>query len=216
MKLKYYLNGFGVGVLFATLLLSVSFLLRMDHGSVMTDEQVIDRARELGMVTAAEQEESRPDMTEEGSSAEPQTTTAAEPETTETLETTEEPETATEITEEATEEPTETPQETTAEPERATEASGEAASAPETTEGALGEASSEAPVTEDTRIVIQIKPGMSSETVSRLLEEAEVVEDASDLNSYLVNQGVARFIRIGSFEFSRNMSYEDIVKRICR
>lgn len=56
MKLKYYLNGFGIGVLFATIVLSAAFFAR-SSSAVMTDEEVIARARVLGMEMASAQKE---------------------------------------------------------------------------------------------------------------------------------------------------------------
>lgn len=47
MRLKYYLRGLGLGILVSTLFLMLSIQL---HGGIMTDERVIARAKELGMV----------------------------------------------------------------------------------------------------------------------------------------------------------------------
>lgn len=48
MKLKYYLRGLGTGVLFATLILFISYTY---HN---TDAQIKKRAKELGMIEASE------------------------------------------------------------------------------------------------------------------------------------------------------------------
>ena len=48
MKLKYYLRGMGVGILFATIILSVSF--RVSSKVRLSDDEIIKRAEELGMV----------------------------------------------------------------------------------------------------------------------------------------------------------------------
>ena len=52
MRLKYYLRGIGIGVIFATLLLSISFYFGKDNFSSndLTDEEIIERATELGMI----------------------------------------------------------------------------------------------------------------------------------------------------------------------
>lgn len=47
MKLKYYLRGAGFGVIAATVVLSIAFLL---HSKNMSDAEVIRRAMELGMI----------------------------------------------------------------------------------------------------------------------------------------------------------------------
>ena len=46
MKLKYYLRGLGIGILVTTVILSLAGVGRKD----MTDEEVVKRAKELGMV----------------------------------------------------------------------------------------------------------------------------------------------------------------------
>lgn len=47
MRWKYYLRGLGLGILVSTLFLMISIQL---HGGIMTDERVIARAKQLGMV----------------------------------------------------------------------------------------------------------------------------------------------------------------------
>lgn len=84
MKLKYYLNGFGIGVLFATIILSIAFLIRSSN-TVMSDEEIIARARVLGMemvnaeTTTTMKMETEPETTVE---AETEIETETEPETT--------------------------------------------------------------------------------------------------------------------------------------
>lgn len=47
MKLKYYLRGLGIGIIIAVVIMIIAFRI---HGSEMSDQQVIERAQELGMV----------------------------------------------------------------------------------------------------------------------------------------------------------------------
>jgi hypothetical protein len=55
LKFKYYLRGIGLGILVATLVLTVSVRIR---GGIMTDDRAIERAKELGMVIPEEETES--------------------------------------------------------------------------------------------------------------------------------------------------------------
>jgi len=57
MRLKYYLRGIGIGIIFTTLLLSVSFYFGQANykKEELTDQEIIQRATELGMVMADEQ-----------------------------------------------------------------------------------------------------------------------------------------------------------------
>ncbi len=47
MKLKYYLRGLGIGIIITTIILTISYSGRK---SEITDEEIIQRAEELGMV----------------------------------------------------------------------------------------------------------------------------------------------------------------------
>lgn len=51
MKLKYYLRGLGIGIIVTTIILMVSFSGRKEE---MSDEEVIARAKQLGMVMQEE------------------------------------------------------------------------------------------------------------------------------------------------------------------
>ena len=109
MKLKYFLRGFGTGVLFATIVLFIAYSYRM------SDSQIKEKAKELGMVYAGSTES-------EGSEATTPEETTTLPEETESEQGTEESSTpeattpASTTPEATTPEPT-TPEETTTEPE---------------------------------------------------------------------------------------------------
>lgn len=198
MKLKYGLQGFGVGVLFATILLSISFMTRTDNSS-MTDEEVIERAKILGMVMETEQHEIV--VVTENDSEKIQETSAAK-----------EIETETEIeTEISTEPETETTvrQETSA---LATEPVTDA-SVPEPT---VGIEMSEMGILEEDQVMIQIPSGVNSDEVARILEEEGVVDDAVQLDNYMVRLGVSRYVRTGTYILRKNMTYDEVVDMICR
>ena len=112
MKLRYYLRGLGIGMAVTALILGIGFSGRQgQEAQTLTDEQIRERASELGMVDSSE-------LTLAAFAS----TAAQTPEATAEPEVTEEPKAATEP--ETTIEP-----ETTAEPEKTTEP--EATEAPE-------------------------------------------------------------------------------------
>jgi hypothetical protein len=47
LKFKYYLRGIGLGILFATLLMTAAIYY---HGNSISDQEIIERAQGLGMV----------------------------------------------------------------------------------------------------------------------------------------------------------------------
>ena len=194
MKLKYYLRGLGIGMAVTALILGISFSGRQgQEPQTLTDEQIRERASELGMVDSSEltlaalqnsaqsQATMEPEVTEEPkATAEPQTTT--EPEVTAEPQTTAEPE--------VTAEP-----ETTAEPEVTTE--------PEVTAES-----------ETSQTSITIRKGDDSGSVSRQLYEAGLVENAKAFDNYLCNNGYSRSINPGIYEIASGTSEEEIAKII--
>ena len=194
MKLRYYLRGLGIGMAVTALILGISFSGRQgQEAQTLTDEQIRERASELGMVDSSELT-----LAALQNSAQPQTT--LEPEVTEEPEATAEPETTTEP--EATAEPeTTTEPEVTAEPEMTTEP--EATEAPELIT---------AP--EQSQTTITIKKGSDSGSVSRQLYEAGLVENAKAFDNYLCNNGYSRSISPGIYEIAPGTSEEEIAKII--
>ena len=202
MKLKYYLRGLGIGMAVTALILGISFSGRQgQEAQTLTDEQIRERASELGMVDSSEltlaalasSAAQTPEATiEPEAAAEPETTTepeaTAEPKMTTEPEATAEPETTTEP--EATAEPKMTTEpEATAEPELIT--------APE-----------------QSQTTITIKKGSDSGSVSRMLYEAGLVENAKAFDNYLCNNGYSRSINPGIYEIAPGTSEEEIAKII--
>ncbi|MDO5128120.1 MAG: hypothetical protein Q4D54_10320, partial [Eubacteriales bacterium] len=52
MKLKYFLRGLGSGILFATIIMLAAYLT--SGGYKLSDKEIKDRAKKLGMVEATE------------------------------------------------------------------------------------------------------------------------------------------------------------------
>ena len=194
MKLKYYLRGLGIGMAVTALILGISFSGRQgQEAQTLTDEQIRERASELGMMDSSEltlaalQNSAQPQPTMEPEvTEEPKLT--ADPETTTELEATAEPETTTEL--EATAEP-----ETTAEPKATAEP--ELITAPE-----------------QSQTTITIKKGSDSGSVSRMFYEAGLVENAKAFDNYLCNNGYSRSINPGIYEIAPGTSEEEIAKII--
>ena len=194
MKLKYYLRGLGIGMAVTALILGISFSGRQgQEAQTLTDEQIRERASELGMVDSSELT-----LAALQNSAQPQIT--MEPEVTEESKLTADPETTTEP--EATAEPeTTTEPKAPAEPEMTTKP--EATKEPELIT---------AP--EQSQTTITIKKGSDSGSVSRVLYEAGLVENAKAFDNYLCNNGYSRSINPGIYEIAPGTSEEEIAKII--
>lgn len=185
MKKKYFVRGLGIGIIFGALIMLAAYLTS-GKGS-LSDEEVMKRAQELGMVKKSEYVLDSEVTSEE---------TITEAVTTE----------APVATEKATEEATTEAPGTT---ERATE---EATTEAATTEKATTEAATTEQMDAKTKATITVSGGMSSETISSLLENAGLVDSASKFNSFLVQNGYDKKLETGSFDISGGMTYEEIAR----
>ncbi|MCM1307934.1 MAG: hypothetical protein NC223_04980 [Butyrivibrio sp.] len=216
--LKYYLRGLGIGIVVTTVILTVVFNLR----GRMSDSQIKERAAKLGMVMAEPTEDSlfsntssdNGNTTADGrddkqtsETDETAETTPAEQGAQTTPEATKEPAATEPETEEATPEPT-TPEPTTPEPTTPEPATPEPTTPEPTTP--------EPPAPSVGSVNIEIRSGMYSEAVSRLLFETGIIPNAAEFNLYLENNGFAERIAVGTFMVSSDMSYEQLARIITR
>lgn len=74
MRIKYYIRGIGIGIIFATLVLTISFYFGKGNFAKekLSDEEIIERATELGMVMEATTEEGTDEGTDENTEENPE------------------------------------------------------------------------------------------------------------------------------------------------
>ncbi len=185
MKLKYYMRGLGIGIVLTTLILTIS-----NPKEKLTDTEIIKRAKELGMVEKQEVEDKAlGELLEKNKvTTEPSAAPTKAPEA--TPEPTSEPTLTPTPSPEPTQEPTPTP---TVEIPDNTDRDG---------------------VNTGELITFTIERGMSSNKVAKLLEEEGLIEDSKDFNKYVVKEGKAGIIRVGSYTLPKGTSYDDIIKII--
>lgn len=63
---------------------------------------------------------------------------------------------------------------------------------------------------------LSITPGMASSDVSSLLANENIIENASEFNSYLDEHDYSQYVQQGNFELSSDMSFYEIAERIAR
>lgn len=230
MKLKYFLHGFGMGILFATIVLSISFYLKTSERTVMTDMEIIEQAKKLGMIETEDISEENPET--ENTQKIPESTAATLPteevsEENSSEETSQEEtldsmtqvesisETMTTIKEETEGETTET---TTAETSITTESAAETSSmTAETTIEVPTVVLDTTPETTGAQIVtITVKSGMSSEAIARLLQENGVITNSSEFNHYMVSNNYANKMRTGIYEIPLGADYETLAEIFCK
>lgn len=202
MKLKYYLRGLGIGILVTTVILSLAGVGRKN----MTDEEVVKRAKELGMVESTLLSD-LPDQTKTDEVRPTEPEISLQPETSEPEESASTPETPV-----APEETTTTP-ETPAAPEETT-TTPETPVVPEETPVSPEDGNPDTPAGETVTLVIG--RGESSTTVSKNLKKAGIVEDAAAFDRFLCNNGYDKKIITGTYEIPYGASEEEIAKIITR
>lgn len=196
MKLKYYLRGLGIGILVTTVILSLAGVGRKN----MTDEEVVKRAKELGMVESTLLSD-LPDQTKTDEVRPTEPEISLQPETSE-------PEAGPEPEESAsTPETPEAPEETSVAPE-------ETPVSPEETPVSPEDGNPDTPAGETVTLVIG--RGESSTTVSKNLKKAGIVEDAAAFDRFLCNNGYDKKIITGTYEIPYGASEEEIAKIITR
>lgn len=190
MKLKYYLRGLGIGILVTTVILSLAGVGRKN----MTDEEVVKRAKELGMVESTLLSD-LPDQTKTDEVRPTEPEISLQPETSEPEESASTPETPV------------APEETPMAPEETPEAPEETPVSPE-------DGNPDIPAGETVTLVIG--RGESSTTVSKNLKKAGIVEDAAAFDRFLCNNGYDKKIITGTYEIPYGASEEEIAKIITR
>lgn len=200
MKLMYFLRGVGVGIVFCALILFVAY---KTNPVKMSDEDVIKKAKELGMVEAdavTDPLDELLDKKDADQTTEVATTEKKEEKTTEAA------------TTEAKEEKTTEAATTEAKEEKTTEAATTEAKEEKTTEVPTTEAPKETAAGK--KVSFTVTPGMYSENVAAGLVQLGVVKDANDFNKYLCDNGYANRIAVGTYEFTTGEDYASIAKKI--
>lgn len=226
MKRKYYMRGMGIGVVVTALLCSIAF---SKGEPAMTDEEVIERALELGYtkgngVTAEDisklkenatiKPEATPELT-------PQATPEPTPEVTLPL-TPEPPKQPTPVTESgkprATPEPLEQPTKAlTATPELTKEpaATQVPTAMPEPT--ATPEPTKTLTVTPAPSVyTLRVERGMTATQVAGALASTGAIADAEDFVAYLRREQLTDYINIGTFTIPRGAGYAEIAGILTR
>ena len=224
MNLKYYLRGLGVGIVVTSLILGIGLGSRKE---TLSNEEIKERARALGMVeepvtvaeAAMQQEEELP-------GAEAADDPATDVSTT--------PEASAELTADAeadTEQAADTEPDRNATPEVSNEPAASASATPEVsaepTAGATSEADDETvpgatpkagtePAETKEIVDITINPGEGSYAISSKLEQSGLIDDASEYDAYLCDNGYHTKLRAGVHKIPMGSTREEIAKLLCQ
>ncbi len=210
MKLKYYLRGIGTGVLFATVVLMITFGIKKGFGAGgdsassgnLPETTVLNAEESSGNQEMTSPDQSGPDdpgtdLTQEipgpdGENSEDMSSDVSEASTEESTSD------ITGNTEEVTTDILPEPDITTLDPE------------PDT----IPEPDTTADSGDRETVTFVISSGMISNTAASILEELGIVESGYDFNMYLYNNGYESKLRVGTYEIPKGASYEEITRII--
>ena len=201
MKLKYYLRGLGIGIAVTALVLA----LAGGGKESLTDEEIIARAKELGMVESVTLSQ----LTSEQNSE----TTCEEVSEKMSEELSEE--TMGDIsTEEEITEPVSDVNEEEGGSESASDNVSEESNSEEDASETASELEPQTPSSEviDEYVVIEVGGGDGSDTVSVKLEAAGLVEDARMYDDFLCANGYDKILQTGVHEIPRTADWDTIAE----
>lgn len=205
--MRRFIQGLGAGILIATLILTVAYYTV--GKSKISDSEVIERAKKLGMIqnTEAPLFTDQSDMEKEGNDTQNNSTDGVEPQQ----------------------------QDGSGQPEGGTGQEGESASpegdgSSQQDSGATQPAENNPPVENDqppesapddnaqsqNSYTLEIKPGEEATIVARHLKDIGVINDAADFDRYLRNNSYSTRLQIGTYELRGDMSYEEIASTISK
>ena len=204
MNVKSYLKGIGVGMIVASLIL----IIAGNINNRMSDADVIKRAKELGMVEASAVNQStetvvaaNTEETKENAEAETKENSAD----TSTVETNED---KTVVENNTTDTDTDTSEDTKPEDANVSEDNTEDSNVTEDTTDTVKENTGET-------VNVEVRSGMSSESVSLAVKNAGLVDDDIEFNKYLCENGYDKKLRVGSFDIPSGSDFETISKYLC-
>ena len=209
MKLKFYLQGLGVGLIVATIIVG---LHSGQKTTEMTDAQIRSRALELGMIDGSVLTGSA----DGGAESESKKDNASSDQTMDQA--------GTEISQEINEGKSAATasvssmaaqtQATAETKESDSAASASSTAAEQTAAIAATDTQIDSKSVQEESAVIVIPKGAGSDVISTILQNAGLIDSADSFNRYLIDRGLDRRIRAGSKSIPGGASYEKIASII--
>jgi len=196
VRLKYYLRGLGLGIIFAVFIMIVGY---RNHGSSMSDSQIIEKAKALGMVETEDSSGMKTDNKTDNKTDKKIDTSESDTSTADTS-TDEDTQTGTDNTD--ADNTTDTANADTTAPSDA------AATDPAASDAAGADA---AQPQQNTTFTITVGGGDTCRMIAERLQTAGIIDDAEKFRVYMGQKGVDQFIADGSHEIPYGASYDDII-----
>ena len=195
MRLKYYLRGLGLGIIFAVFIMMVGY---RNHGSSMSDSEIIEKAKALGMVETEDSSGMKNDKKTDNKTDKKsdKKTDTSEPDTT--------------IADTSAAEDTQTGTDNTDADNIAGTADADT-TAPSDVAATDSAASDAAQPQQNTTFTVTVGSGDTCRMIAERLQAAGIIDDAEKFRASMGQKGVDQFIADGSHEIPYGASYDDII-----
>lgn len=211
MKLKFYMRGIGIGIIFS----SIVFFLFFSSYNKISDEEIIKRAKELGMVQA-DDGVNELDKLLAASKGEKKDTTPTPviteiPKEEENIKNNSNEDTSNEDTSNG-----EISNEDMADEDILENTSDDNLSIGDTSKNDVESENSNEELEEESdlpkMIEVEIEEGQGAKQIAKLLEEKGIISDYSDFNKYLKSLGYTKSLLSGKFHIREGADYSEIIK----
>ena len=195
MRLKYYLRGLGLGIIFAVFIMMVGY---HNHGSSMSDSEIIEKAKALGMVETEDSSGMKSDKKTDNKTDEKsdKKTDTSEPDTA--------------IADTSAAEDTQTGTDNT-DADNIAGAADADTTAPSDVAATDSAASDAAQPQQNATFTVTVGSGDTCRMIAERLQAAGIIDDAEKFRAYMGQKGVDQFIADGSHEIPYGASYDDII-----
>lgn len=223
MKVKYLLRGIGAGAILAA---AIMYFLYGNSGRVLSDDEIRQKARELGMMTVSEFQEKELDSLKEKLPKEDDKVSEEEAEKKADLPKTEQ---KSDKSSKAIEKPKPVEKQKIVEKPKTIEnpkpikevKNIEKPPVIEKPKPVENPKPIERPKKPEPQVVggkvkFSITAGMSSEKVAASLKAMGLVDNTAEFNKYLVNNGFASKLKVGTFELQTGWSYNEIASQFTK
>ena len=226
MRFKYYLRGIGLGIIFAVLIMIIAIHNHKD--SFLSDKEIIEKAKELGMVMSDNNSENI-SGTELKFGSESSTTeiykvdteTAKAPSESASSKKNDKTISKDSESEDAQSDGTSTNKnltDKTTEDKNSTDKAADKTTEDKNSTDKTSEKSSENKDAKNNNsqtndyVIIKVKQGDVCRTISEALQNLGLVDDAEDFRKYMGKKGYADRIHAGEYKIPRNSTYEEIAQ----
>lgn len=187
MKLKYYLRGLGIGIFATVIILTIASLGKKKD---LTDEEIIARAKELGMVMEDRSGSIMDHLEEDPSQGQPSDTENGS----------QGPGGEGDGAEGDVQQPEDGQPQDADEPEAGSDA--------EDTDPVTARPQGDGQ--ESSYVTLSVGQGEYSDRISAKLKEAGLIEDAEEFNWFLIDSGIDDLIHVGTYRIPKGATHQEI------